>query len=210
MSRLMKWVIVIIAIVALLAGVQFSKHYFASTASQNAISGTVFSPPQPIASFSLIDTKGRPFNNDSLWGHWTLLFFGFTQCAQVCPPTLNNLNNFYRILLQKRQNPMPQVVFVSVDPAHDTLDILGKYVAGFNPHFQGVTGDKMQLDKLAASVNVLYASQHTSSAKETMAIDHSGSILLIDPAGKLAAIFSPPHDSVLLVKDFQTIVTNSG
>jgi len=207
--KLAKILIILFALAALLGGI-FASHFYRQKNSLDAAkAATIFSPPQEIAKFSLIDTKGRVFNNNSYWGHWTFIFFGFTSCAQICPPTMNNLNQMYQILLKEQQNPMPQVVLVSIDPEHDTMKKLGDYVQSFNPHFQGATGDKAEIDKLSSSLGILYLK---TKDKKTGAesIDHSGAILLIDPAGKLAAIFSPPHDPAAMAKDFELIVKNSG
>jgi protein SCO1/2 len=121
-----------------------------------------------------------------------------------------DLNKMYAILLQQEQNPMPQVVLVSVDPANDTLEKLGNYVASYNPHFQGATGDKAEIDKLAASLNILVTQTPMGQKVGAQAIDHSGAILLIDPTGKLIAVFSLPHDPAAMARDFELIVKNSG
>jgi protein SCO1/2 len=210
MSKSMKLLAIIVAVIALLLGLLVSKYQTKSNQLSDTLSSTVFSPPQDIAQFALVDTKGRPFNNNSLWGHWTFLFFGFTQCTQICPPEMSNLNKIYTLLLQQQQNPMPQFVFISVDPDNDTLEKIGQYVTSFNPHFQGATGDKAEIDKLAASLNVLYIKTIKDKKTGETTFDHSGTILLIDPSGKLIAIFSMPHDPVAIAKDFQLIVKNSG
>src|ERR1043165_1775630 len=137
--KLAKTLIILLALIALLGGFWASHYYTQKTSLAAAKTATIFSPPQDITKFSLVDTKGRPFNNNTLWGHWTFIFFGFTSCAQICPPTLNDLNQMYQLLLKDQQNPMPQVVLISIDPATDTLKKLGSYVQSFNPHFQGAT-----------------------------------------------------------------------
>jgi protein SCO1 len=104
---------------------------------------------------------------------------------------------------------MPQVMFISIDPATDTLDKLGNYVQSFNPRFQGATGDRKELDQLTQSVNMLYTKMKDSKTAEE-AINYSRIILLIDPSGKLAAIFSSPHDPLSIARDFNVIVANSG
>ncbi len=193
--KLAKILIILFALIALLGGIFASHFYTQKTSLAAATSSTIFSPPQDIVKFSLIDTKGRPFNNNTFWGHWTFIFFGFTSCAQICPPTMNNLNQMYQLLLKQQQNPMPQVVLISIDPATDTLEKLGNYVQSFNPHFQGATGDKTEIDKLTSQLGILYQKTKDKNTGVEM-IDHSGAILLIDPAA--------------MAKDFQLIVANSG
>jgi protein SCO1/2 len=207
--KLSKIVIILLAAIALAAGIGAGYFHKRKNSLDAVQSSTILTPPQDISAFSLMDTKGRPFNNNSLWGHWTFMFFGFTACSQVCPPTMNNLNQMYQILLKQQQNPMPQVTLISIDPAHDTLEKLGAYVQSFNPHFQGATGDQKEIDNLSSSLSILsIKSKDQKTGEET--IDHSGAILLINPAGKLTAIFSMPHDPQALAKDFQVIVANSG
>jgi len=207
--KLAKILIILFAVIALLGGIFASHFYTQKTSLESAKTATIFSPPQEISKFSLVDSQGRPFNNNTFWGHWTFIFFGFTTCAQICPTTMNDLNQMYQSLLKNQQNPMPQVVLISIDPATDTLEKLGNYVQSFNPHFQGATGDKSEIDKLTSHLGILY--QKTKDKKTGLeTIDHSGAILLVDPSGKLAAIFSAPHDPVAMAKDFQVIVSNSG
>lgn len=201
---MMKKMIIVVVLIALIGGIWLGYKHEKKNNYSSQQSSTIFSPPQPIAKFSLVDTNGKPFDNDALWGQWTFLFFGFTQCPQVCPAAMANLKQMYDVLLQQQQNPMPQVVLVSIDPEHDTLPKLKNYVVSFNPHFQGATGDMGAIDKLAASLNVLVFKDKQGN------IDHSGTILLMDPAGKLIAVFSSPHDPKALAHDFSLIVKNSG
>lgn len=207
--KLAKILMILFALAALIGGLWAGYFYTQKNTLAGAKASTIFSPPQEVAQFSLIDTKGRAFNNNSLWGQWTFMFFGFTNCGQICPTTMSHLNQMYQFLLKEKQNPMPQIMLISVDPERDTLKKLGDYVQSFNPHFQGATGDKAEIDKLASSVSVLYVKSKDKKTGETT-IDHSGTILLLDPNGKLIAIFSPPHDPAQMVKDFQLIVANSG
>jgi protein SCO1/2 len=200
----MKKIIIAVIFIALIGGIWLGYQHEEKNNYSSQQTSTIFSPPQEITKFSLVDTNGKPFDNNALWGQWTFLFFGFTQCPQICPIAMANLKQMYEILLQQKQSPMPQVVLISVDPEHDTLPKLKNYVVSFNPHFQGATGDPAALDKLAASLNILVFKDKQGN------IDHSGTILLIDPAGKLIAVFSAPHDPAAMAKNFSLIVKNSG
>jgi protein SCO1/2 len=74
--------------------------------------GTVFPTPKDIAPFELVNAQEKPFTNSSLIGHWSVLFFGFTQCPQLCPTTLAVLNETYQLLEKKKDATLPQVVFI--------------------------------------------------------------------------------------------------
>ncbi len=205
-----------ITLIAVLAFIVFNLSMFVVQAQQRQpaqlLSATVLSQPRTVSPFDLKDTKNQPFTNKNLTDHWTLLFFGFTRCAQVCPNTLTLLNNVYTRLQQNKQ-PLPQVVFVSIDPDRDTLTRIGQFVAAFNPNFQGVTGSTTQVDKLMEEVGVMSMKVNKpdvkgkAAAKDDYEIEHSGTILLFDPAGKLYAVFTTPHDAASIAQDLQTIST---
>lgn len=201
--------ILVLALVALSMGVFFGHAYEKKKTELPLVkASTLYNPPEIITPFHLVDTHGRVFTNTSLEGHWTLVFFGFTRCQMVCPVSMAALKQTYDILMKKEQNPMPQVVFVSVDPEHDTLPIIARYVTSFDPHFQGVTGTQAEIDKFAANLNVLYVKVKGAN-KAQDSIDHSGAVLLINPDGQLLATFSPPLDPHAIADDFQLIAKDS-
>jgi protein SCO1/2 len=192
-----KKIIVLLALVILVGGVSIGYFYNKKNNASESNMSQIFTPPQEIIKFSLIDSQGRPFNKNSFWGHWTFIFFGVTNCMQNCPSSMSSLKQMYQILLDQKHNPMPQVVFISIDPEQDTMQKIGNYVQLFNPNFQGATGDKAELDKLVSSVSGVNPK------------DKNRTVFLIDPAGKLAARFSLP-DPKVMASDFQLIVANSG
>jgi protein SCO1/2 len=164
--------------------------------------GTVLSPPRAIVPFELTDNKNKPFANQQFIGKWSFVFFGFTRCAMICPPTMTMLGKMYQELEKDKANPMPQVILVSVDPERDTPENMNNYVISFNPNFIGLTGSPAETEKLAKQMSVLYM-KVTQQGTET--IDHSGAILLINPEGKLHTVFSTPHDYKIIAKDYQMI-----
>jgi len=170
-------------------------------------SGTILPIPRDISSFNLVGTDGKPFTNEKLNGKWSMIFFGFTNCPQLCPTTLSTLNKMYQMLEKDRIATMPQIVFISVDPERDTPKKVGQYVTSFNHHFIGATGTKPVLKKLTAEMSVLFMKVEKPNSKDTKAylIDHSGTILMMNPQGKLFAIFSTPHDATKLSHDVRTI-----
>ena len=207
--------IFILALLALLFGL-WTQHNFkkpaATEVSQPPIiltSGTLLSPPRSINPFQLKDDHNKPFTQANLLRHWNLVFFGFTNCPELCPTTLSTLNQAYKNLQTNHLPVLPQIIFISVDPKRDTPERINRYLSSFNPAFIGATGKKKQIDELVRDFNIVYVeiAQKGNQANE-YTIDHSGAILLIDPAGQLYAVFSTPHDAANIAKDFTMIVDN--
>lgn len=147
-----------------------------------------------IPPFSLVDQRGEPFEAVRLQNKWTLWFFGFTHCPDVCPTTLYDLKVMNRQLTEKDRDAHIQVVFVSVDPERDTPERLGEYVAYFDPSFIGVTGEHGQLEPLTRKMGIAYRIEPHEDGAETYNVDHSASILLTGPDGKMRGVFPAPHD----------------
>lgn len=177
-----------------------------STLSPPLLTATRLDQPKLIAPFTLKDTQNQPFTEKNLKNHWTWLFFGFTRCGYVCPMSMTALKQAY-IALEKNPNiPKPEVVFISIDPERDDSSRIHRYVTSFNPHFKGATGEKTALHQLTSQLGILYLKIIRSDQKDkTMRnydIDHSGSILLINPEGELVAVFSMPHQPDRMVHDY--------
>ncbi len=168
--------------------------------------GTVFPQPRIIEQFALQNAPdGTPFTNEQLKGHWSMMFFGFTHCASLCPTTLTTLNRFYQNLEAANFKDLPQVIFISIDPERDDLNRVGTFVTSFNKNFHGATGTEEKLDKLTDELNILFTKVNPNK-EEDYQIDHSGTVLLFDPQGHLAGLFSPPIEANDLTEDYQAIV----
>ena len=152
--------------------------------------------------FELQDYDNRSFTRAQLKDRWTLLFFGYTSCPDVCPLTLTVLKDVYRRLEGTPYAQDTQVVFVSVDPKRDSLATLKRYVQHFHPTFKGVTGSEGQLQQLTKPLGIFYQYQGEG---EDYLVDHSSAMLLVDPTGNLRALFSAPHDANILSKDYVAI-----
>jgi len=167
-------------------------------------SGTLLKDPISLTKFKLTDFNGRPFTNESLEGHWTLIFFGFINCPMICPTTLAQLNNAYREWQQSDSSVLPEMVFISIDPDRDTAKALKTYLAKFNPAFLGVTGNKTALDKLTKNLGIMYAKIKKPNTKN-YDIAHSTKVLVINPDGEWAAILSAPRNGDVLASDMLRI-----
>jgi len=195
------------AIITSALALVFSLWFYANAyGTQKAI---VFNTPRHISEFKLIGDNQKPFTNKNLKGHWSFVFFGFTQCPQLCPTTLSVLNKTYKALQKARVKSMPQVVFISIDPERDNPKVIKNYLISFNKNFVGATGTKKQLAKLTREFSVVYMQIARRNGQQgKYDIEHSGAILLTDPQGKLYSIFTMPHNPATIASDFKFLETN--
>lgn len=150
-------------------------------------------PGKPLTGFELFDYNHQPFNASRFKGKWTFMFFGYTNCPDVCPTTLLMMKAVWNKLPVAAQiAPAPQMVFVSVDPKRDTLERLKKYVRFYRPDFLGVTGKAEQINILTHQVGVQYSFTKNPHG-EGYTVNHSAQIILVDPQGEMRAVFSPPQ-----------------
>jgi len=205
MSRTRLILFASIAIVAALAGAFLAREIFRSGATPVTLqSGTILQPPRPLPVFSLLDQDRQVFDNGRLVGHWSLLFFGFTNCGDVCPTTLALLAAMNKTFDGLSPAQRPRVIFISVDGQRDNPDSVKAYVKNFDVTFIGVTGRQSDLDALTSAVGVPSAVRQLENG--AYAVDHSAAILAIDPRGEFRAIFSPPHTLDALASDYRSLI----
>jgi len=147
--------------------------------------------PRKIPEFNLVDQNGEAFTHSRLEGVWTLIFFGFTHCPDVCPTTMAFLNEFMGSL-EGTEAEDTQVVMVSVDPARDTIEILAEYVPYFNPAFIGVTGEFLDVHRFATALNTPF--RKAPGQGKDYQVDHSANVVLVNPRGDYHGFFRAPLD----------------
>lgn len=171
------------------------------------LSGSLLYPePKPLPEFVLARSDGSSLSRSDWTGGWRLVFFGFTHCPDVCPTTLTTIKVAVAKLKTERPQAQVGVSFVSVDPARDLPEQLGNYVHYFNSEFEAATGSDEQLLALTRAVGVLYTKEPTGPGPLDYTIDHTASILIIDPKGRLAGLMRPPHQIEAIVADLQTLL----
>ncbi len=190
----------LIAIAALVLGIVVASQ-FTNRPARPEISATYLPGGKPVTEFSLVDSRGRPFDHDALEGRWSLLFFGYTYCPDVCPMTLNVMANAYR-RIEEAGGETPQVVLVSVDPQRDTPERLAEYTGYFHPDFIGATGERDQIDRLTKSLGVAYAIHEDPDGDGQYLVDHSGMVFAINPNGDFQALFSDTFDAEQIAHDY--------
>jgi len=162
------------------------------TISEMKINGLyLHDTPRNLGEFSMLDHRGNAFNAASLEGGWSLVFFGFTHCPDVCPTTMAFLNQFLQSL-EGTEAEDTSVVMVSVDPARDTVSVLAEYVPYFNPDFTGVTGEFLDVHRFATALNTPF--RKVAGQGENYQVDHSANVVLINPLGDYHGFFKAPLD----------------
>ena len=162
------------------------------TTSEMKINGLyVFDTPRNFGEINLLDHNGEAFTAARLEGGWTLIFFGFTYCPDICPTTMSFLNELVG-QLEGTEAENTSVVMVSVDPARDTVAQLAGYVPYFNPDFTGVTGEFLDIHRFATALNTPF--RKVVGQGEDYQVDHSANVVLINPRGDYHGFFKAPLD----------------
>jgi protein SCO1/2 len=147
--------------------------------------------------FALVDQNGAPRSDRDFHGRFTLLYFGYSYCPDVCPTTLSMMADALDKLGARASRIVP--VFVTIDPARDTPKMLKSYLSAFGPRFVGLTGSQAAIAAVEHEYRV-YAAKHPL-AGGGYAMDHSGEIYLLGPNGKLLAFYDTGIDSKTLAAD---------
>lgn len=202
-----KTVLLLLVIAGFLLGIFLLKHtHVKRTIDPNQFHGAYLQQPKTVNEFSLVGIDHKEFNKDKLQGQWTLVFFGFTNCPSICPTTLAQLSKMYRMLQHKGVKKLPQVVFVSLDPDRDSLQKLEHYVHAFHGSFYAATGKEQNISALAKEMGIAFAKVPLGTDVKNYDVQHGGAVLLFNPQGELNALFTPPHQADLLVKDYLMVV----
>lgn len=173
-------------------------------------------PARSIEEFTLTDQDNNPFNNKRFINKWTFVFFGYISCPDVCPTTMLNLNFMYDDLTEISNKS--QVILVSVDPNRDTVEKLKQYITYFNPNFKALRAEHDVLFPFARNLGLMYEitdkENQGVTGNDSYWVDHSGSLVLINPNGKIEATFNPEQNdgeipainNELLISDYRKIV----
>jgi protein SCO1 len=178
--------------------------YWHSKPPVTLATGSLLEPSRALADFSLIDDHGRSFGPANLRGHWSLMFFGYTNCPAFCPTTLITLAAVEK-QLRAAKLAAPQVIFVSVDAKRDTPAQLAKFVPYFDPEFIGLTAaDQPAIEQQAKKWGIAVAI--LPGGGDDYMVDHSGAIFVINPEGRIAAILTGPFEVNPLQSDLTRIL----
>ncbi|WP_422910711.1 SCO family protein [Pseudomonas sp. MAC6] len=199
MSRTQITVFVLVAIVALVLGLTVNKVLTSKGQGDPTVlldAGIVLLPQsRNLPELSLTNQDGQTVAVDQLKDQWSLLFFGYTFCPDICPATLAQLRQLQGQLPPETLAKL-RIVLVTVDPHRDTPEQLKKYLDYFDAGFIGLTGEEATIQKLANGVSIPFIPADTS--KENYTVDHSGNLVLIGPDGKQRGFIRAPINNTKL------------
>ena len=155
-------------------------------------------PARNMGSYSLTDTNQNEFQIKDFEGKWNVLFFGFTFCPDICPITMSMLSSLEKEM-SKEELDRIKIFMVTVDPERDSPEHLKRYLENFSKNFTGLTGGLDQIYNFATRVNAPF-NPVSSSPDPYYTVDHTGSIVLINPKGLYAGFFRAPHDQEKIKK----------
>lgn len=169
------------------------------------LQGTLVYPqPRPIPAFSLDGPAGTVIGPEQLAGRWNLVFVGFTHCPDICPTTLSQLAQAIATFADVPIAERPQALFVSVDPERDSPDRAAEYAHFFDPAFLVGTAEHARLQPFTRSLGMVYMQSPLEGGDYT--IDHSSSLAVIDPQGRLVALMRPPLEPQRIAADLRRLM----
>lgn len=153
--------------------------------------------------FALVDHTGKPRTLADYKGKAVVVFFGYTQCPDVCPTTLSTLAEAMKVLGPDADRV--QVLFVTVDPDRDTQPLLAEYVPAFDKRFVGLRGDAAATEKVAKEFKVIYQKQ-PGPTPDTYTVDHSAGVFVFDPQGRLRVYMSHGQSPQVFAHDLRELL----
>ena len=193
MSRKQSLLFALIALLALLLGLAVSNVFQGKVKGDPAAlldAGIVMLPQQrqlPVLDFT--DQDAQPFSSSELQEKWSLLFFGYTFCPDICPATLAQLRQLREEMAPELWSKL-RIVLVSIDPHRDSPEQIKKYLGYFNAGFIGITGEPERIQQLANAVSIPFIPADTS--KQNYTVDHSGNLAIIGPDGTQRGFIRAP------------------
>lgn len=149
----------------------------------------LFEQPRNFGSIQFLDQNDKVFDNTRLKGKWSIVFFGYTFCPDVCPTTMLKLREMKQLLEGSPYLYDTQFIMVTADPARDNVDILKNYVEYFDPEFIGITGDFVPLYSFANKLNSAFTK--VPGGGENYLVDHSSNLILINSHGDYQGFIKP-------------------
>ncbi len=182
-----------------LAGVAYFHWMNSSETEEYEAITALGSQARPLPAFSLARHDGETLEREDFLGHWSLLFFGYSHCPDICSPSMQKLTVALRILDEKNA----RIVFVSVDPERDSPETLARYVSHFRRGTVGATGKPEEIANLARRLGAFHSRRDLTTG---YLVDHSGGAWLIDPEARLAGVLTTPLDAKAIATDLRKLI----
>ena len=203
-NKSLRTLTLIFALIGLGAGIGVYTAHQNNMQKPPAVAGLMWPQPKTLQSFTTVNQDGQAFGLENLQGKWSFLFFGYTNCPDICPITLTVFKTVYEKLESMDKSENVQMVFVSVDPDRDSSEQLKQYVSYFNQDFIGLGGNLEQVSNLTSQMGIAFFHE-PASAEGDYLVDHAASVFLVDPRGRVIAIMSAPHQAEDILSRFSKI-----
>jgi protein SCO1/2 len=201
-GRVSATVLILIGAFAAALGLWFGARMLGGPNPPQLRTAVLYPAPRALPEFHLLRSDNAPLTLADWQGHWTVAFFGYTNCPDVCPTTLATFKQVWKRLDPAVAKKL-RFTFVSVDPIRDTPELLARYVGYFSPDFIAATGSDEQLTLLTRALGLAYSRDKTDNGDYS--VDHSASAVIIDPQGRQIGLFRPPFDPADVAADLSTL-----
>ena len=168
--------------------------------------GKSYKKPLDIIEFELKNQGDQLYSKNDLKNQWTILFFGYTNCPDVCPTTIFKLGQIKQQISKELPNLNLQILFITLDPERDSTERLKEYLGFFDPSMTGLTGEITKIVELTSNLSVFFQRINKEDGYD---FNHTASIFLINPKAQLKASFSPASSMDMLAEDIKKVVGKS-
>ena len=207
-GRVSASILIVLAAFAAALGLWLGARFVSAPSLPPLDSAVLYPVPRALPEFELQRSDGQSLTLADWKGRWTIVFFGYTHCPDVCPMTLTTFKQAAKRLQADGHADRVRFAFISVDPQRDTPEQLGRYVGYFSPDFVAATGSDEQLTRLSRALGLVYSRGPANDGNYE--VDHSASAVIIDPQGREVGLFRPPFDAAKMAADLQTLAARSG
>ncbi len=166
--------------------------------------GVAIGATAPADDFRLDSTLGRPVALSDYADRYTVLYFGYTTCPDICPTTLADLSQAEQLLGDAAKRM--QVLFITVDPERDTVERLRDYLAYFSPNFIGLSGSLEATEAIASEFGVVYEKRYASESATDYLMDHSAVVIVLDPQRRPQIMFPFGVTAEQIASDLQAVM----
>ncbi len=202
------WLFIVVALLAVGIGLFVQLDHPRKPAKLSLQKAILLPQSKELLEVNFTDHNGQAFNKDRLLGKWSVLFFGFTNCPDICPTTLQTLANTKQQMTTAGAWNNLQVVMISVDPERDSQQRLNSYVPWFDQSFIGLTGELEYTREFAKHLGILFYKSKQQS-ETVYEVDHSASLILINPQGQYAGAITAPHQAEVIANDLALLTSQS-
>ncbi len=166
------------------------------------IHGSLINPPKAMPDFTLNSTNG-PVHLSDYNGKVTVIFFGYTNCKDICPATLAKMEEVFTRLGEKTRDV--RLVFISVDYKRDTPQSASAFATKFRPEFVGLTGSQAQIDQVAQDYSISYKLD-PADASGNYEVEHTASVMVLDRQGQLELVWSTDQQPDEIASDLSVML----